>query len=524
MVFGVIWGEMSNSFAASRAQLVFALCLPVAVLLGYLLAEPDFGNIVMVSLMIGILSVPILMYAYHPLLIIAWNSAISPFFLPGQPFLWMLIAFVGCGFAIINRLISPENRVVSAPSVNRPLFILFLVVLLTAYLRGGLGARSLGSSQYGGKGYFYVLASLVGYFALISQRLSKNRAQLMVALFFISGLTAFIPNLVYLAGSKLEFLFWIFPSTYAYEQAFGDWNVTSQFSRVYGLTIGSSCVYCWLFARYGLRGTFDLTKPFRVMLFALATVGTLFCGYRGFMLLLIITVVTQFCTEKLYRPRVLALLAGFGMVLAALTIQFAERMPLVVQRSIAFLPVPVNPAIRANVESSSNWRLQMWGDVLPDVPKYLLLGKGYKIDPGEMEMAMEESRRGYLGRTYAWALVTGAYHNGPLTLLMPFGLVGFLAFAWFAVGSIKYLYKQYKHGAPELQKINTFFFAYFVARLVFYTLIFGNFYSDLFYFTGIMGLSLSLNGPSTPEPAVEPVETMETEKAHEEAFGALAER
>jgi hypothetical protein len=65
--------------------LIFALCLPLAVLLGYLLAEPmDLSSLATIVLVLGVLSVPVLMPWYHPLLILTWNAAISLSFCPAH--------------------------------------------------------------------------------------------------------------------------------------------------------------------------------------------------------------------------------------------------------------------------------------------------------------------------------------------------------------------------------------------------------------------------------------------------------
>ncbi|HEY5914828.1 MAG TPA: hypothetical protein VJA21_29915 [Verrucomicrobiae bacterium] len=507
---------MANSLLAWRAQLVFALCLPLAVLLGYMLADPnDFISVLVITGIIGLLSVPILMHSYHLLLIISWNAAIAPYFLPGQPFLWMLLSFVGFGFAIVNRFTSPEASFVPVPSVTRPVVALLAIVLVTAFLRGGIGFRVFGSGQYGGRGYFYILAAILGYFALISQRIPKNRVHLVVALFFLTGLTSFVPNLAYLAGRRLDFLYYVFPLSYALEQAVGDYSVTAQYTRILGLTYGSVALYCWLLARYGLRGIFNLAKPLRLVLFIAATVGCFYCGFRSFMVLFILVVGVQFFVEKLYQPRVLLVLGLGGALIGAAALPNLDRLPLVVQRSIAFMPLPLSPVISVSATESSRWRLEMWRDVWEDMEnhqyEYLWKGKGYSIDPNELALSLYSSERG-LGTKYAWAMVSGAYHNGPLTVLIPFGVWGAGAFVWFVIASIKYLYRNYRYGDPDLKTINTFLLAYFIARVVYYTGVFGSFFTDLFVFTGIIALSISINGAELPvaeeaeEPATRPVD------------------
>lgn len=497
---------MANSLVGWRAQFVFALCLPVAVLLGYLLADPtELTSVAAVTLIIGILSIPLLMYSYHPLLIITWNAAVVPVFLPGQPYLWMIVAFVGFGFAILNRFTSREAGFIDVPSVTWPLVTLLAVVLVTAYFRGGLGMRMFGSSQFGGRGYFYIMAAVGGFFALISQRVPKHRSAFLAGLFFLSGITALIPNIAYIAGRGFEFLYYLFPVNYAMEQAVEQWStLDTQFSRIAGLTLASTALYGWLLVRHGFRGVFALRKPIRPLLLVLAVLGSIFCGYRGIVLLMFLTFAAQLFAEKLAKARVFLILSLCAIGIFAIALPNASKLPFVVQRSLSFLPLDFSPVVEASARGSSEWRLEMWRDVFRDIPKYLIKGKGYSVDPTELEFA----NYGGVGPNYTWAIISGSYHSGPLTLIIPFGIWGLGAFLWFIMASLKYLYRNYRYGDPDLHSINTFLLAAFIGRLLYYFMIFGNFYTDLFLFTGIVGMSVSINGR---ELAV--VEAIQEEKA-----------
>lgn len=125
-------------------------------------------------------------------------------------------------------------------------------------------------------------------------------------------------------------------------------------------------------------------------------------------------------------------------------------------------------------------------------------------------------------------MLAGDYHNGPLSVLIPFGVWGALAFVWFLVASFRALYLNYHHGDPDLKIINTFLIAYFAARLVFFTAVFGGFYGDLAVFSGIVGLSIALNHgirkPVTVPAIAKAVEQAEPEPAlpPAPAFGRLA--
>jgi len=141
--------------------------------------------------------------------------------------------------------------------------------------------------------------------------------------------------------------------------------------------------------------------------------------------------------------------------------------------------------------------------VIGDIPQYLLLGKGYSIDPKDLYFAQQSiSLRTYA--PYETALVAGDYHNGPLTLVMPFGIWGVLAFTWFVIAALRLLWKNYQYGDPEIKNVNRFLLCAFLAKLTFFTLIFGAFYLDLSYFTGIVALSISMNRGIAKAPALVP--------------------
>jgi O-antigen ligase len=181
------------------------------------------------------------------------------------------------------------------------------------------------------------------------------------------------------------------------------------------------------------------------------------------------------------------------LVAGALAVPFAKYLPVSMQRSLSFLPLDIDAAARLDAKGSLEWRLQMWSILLDEVPRYLWIGKGYAINPTDLYFATESIRRG-MGKDYEGALVSGDYHSGPLSVVIPFGIFGVLAFLWFIIAAIRLLYRNYVFSDERLRNINTFFFAYFVARTIFYFVGFGAFNNDLPAFVGILGLSIAING------------------------------
>jgi len=494
---------MANTLTASRSQVIFGLCVPLAVLVGYFLAQPlESTSLAILVFVVTALLFPLLLRWYHPLLIISWNAAIDPYFLPGRPYLWMLFSVTGLIVALVNRSVDPDKRFMSGGGVPWALLFLALVLAATAATTGGMGARSLGSASYGGKKYFYILAAIAGYFALASRRIPAQRAKLYVSLFFLSAITALASNLAYMGGAKFYFLLDLFPSEFAMVQAVGTEAAYGGIPRIAGSIWASMAIACCLLALYGIRGVLDLRKPWRAALLVAAVVGGLLSGFRSFVVLMGLIVVVEFFLEGLHRTRWLAILLAAGVVGGGAMVTFVDKLPLSAQRALSFLPLDVHPIVRSDADHSTEWRLEMWRILLPEVPKYLLKGKGYALNPTDLYLSQESAARG-LRPTSEVAIVAADYHNGPLSILIPFGIWGAVGFLWFLIAAGRVLYLNHRFGEVSLRNINTTLLALFVGRAIFFFLFFGSVDVDMFVFTGLVGLSVSLNGGVRVAPAVD---------------------
>jgi hypothetical protein len=499
-----------------RAHLIMALCLPLAVLVGYFLAEPlDSGSMAVVVLVMFVLAVPLLMKWHHPLLVLSWNASVAFGFMPGQPFAWMLMAVASLFFAVLNRSVDPEARFTEIPSLTKPIIFLSAVVAITCLVTGGIGLRSLGSVRYGGRNYVYVATAIAGYFALSSRRIPVEKSGLYVAMFFLPGMLSLIPTLAYKLGPSFYFLISFFQAGGVVEQAMEENSIMdSGIVRVNGLGAAGPALYTFVLARYGIRGALDFSKPWRLLLLGIGVLACAASGFRSSLILCGLIFCAVFLYEGLHRTRLLVLFAAIGFVIVATLLPNADKLPMVVQRTISFLPVKVNPIAERSASDSTIWRLQVWKSALPQIPKYLIKGKGFNMDPNELYL-MEMSAQRHVVNPYEAPLVTGDYHSGPLSVIIPLGLFGVVGFVWFLTAGVRYLYHNYRFGNPQLYRINSFLLAFFVAKIVFFVVVFGSLYSDLYTFTGLLGLGVSLNGPPNLVPAAE---ATEPEQSALEAF------
>jgi len=268
-------------------------------------------------------------------------------------------------------------------------------------------------------------------------------------------------------------------------------------TRVTGLTYAAMGIYFAMLARYGLRGVFS-GKPWRLIVVFAAMVVESFSGFRSFVILFSMVFAVLFYLERMHHTRLLPFFVIGGLAGGTLLVAFANQLPFSAQRSLAFLPINIDPAVRLSATSSTGWRVQMWMDVLPEVPKHLILGKGYGFSGREMTMLHDAGNEGGGG-----ARLAGDYHNGPLSVIMPFGLFGVFGFLWFMWAGLRAVYQNYQFGDPAYRRANTFLFAYFLVKIIFFFTVFGSLAGDLYALVGLVGLSISLNG-GVAKPAVVP--------------------
>jgi hypothetical protein len=305
-------------------------------------------------------------------------------------------------------------------------------------------------------------------------------------------LVAFVPRSFY-------FIFLFFPpDAYALSGSEGS-------MRFSGVCWAATAFFYYLLARYGINGIFRASKPWRIVLCILPVALVLFGGFRSALPGLVLIFSIQFFLEGLHRTKLMPILALAAALAAVVCIPMADRMPYTFQRALSFLPVNINPAVRADAEASMQWRLDMWKALLPQVPSHLLLGKGYAISAEDYQLMGRDTAFKSIDAAEQGLAISGDYHSGPLSVILPFGIWGVIAFVWFIAAGWWMMLLNYRHGDPALRTINTTLFALFLAKIFGFIFIFGALSGDIAGFAGYLGLSISLNGGicrPAPNPAV----------------------
>src|SRR5215469_10211226 len=160
-----------------RSLVIYAVVLPLALFLGYLLATPlDYSTLFIVGIIAGVLCIPFALKWHYPAMLLTWNMTAMLFFLPGRPFVWLPFAFLSLLISVIQRTLVRDMRFIHAPSVVLPVLFLTGVILATGLLTGGFGLRAFGSSQIGGKAYYVLFGGVAGFLAMLARRIPAHKA------------------------------------------------------------------------------------------------------------------------------------------------------------------------------------------------------------------------------------------------------------------------------------------------------------------------------------------------------------
>ncbi|MEO7299440.1 MAG: O-antigen ligase family protein [Verrucomicrobiota bacterium] len=498
-----------------------ALLLSVfAIFVGYIVASPvTWTALGVYSLIFFIFSLPLLLRWHHFLVILTWNSNAVIYLLPGTPPLWMAMVGLSLVISLAQYALNSQEKYLFVSELIRPLVFLLILVLLTVLFKGGVGLSIFGGHGSGGKKTVFVIGAILGYFVLTRHTVKTGSAYLYASLFFLGGVSSVIGNFLPLVNPAFYFIFGIFPPEESGFEALGLINTTSDVTRFAGIAFASAAVFSALLMNYGIRGIvdfrwplhllpfsfkggFQINRPWRLIIFLTILVLSLLGGFRLLVLIFALTLGLQLYLEKLYRSRLFLGILLMALLGGAIVLPMARKLPLNMQRALSFLPIDVDPVARGSAQSSTEWRLEMWKRLLPEIPRHLLIGKGYEINTHDLEILTANQSRGQVD-TIEVAILAGDYHNGILSLIIPFGLPGVAGFVWLLWAGFKVLRDNYRYGPPELLRLNRFLLSFFMARAIYFFVFFGSFSSDFFLFTGVLGLSVSINRGVCKKPLKE---------------------
>ena len=378
-----------------------------------------------------------------------------------------LLLMLGFVFLTLIKL-SISSRHSAQPSVTRKACgILLLIVVFTATWRGW-GLKLLESNIWGGMQYVSLIAALLFYIYSTHASVSHIHLKRTLQWFFI---VSFLPAAALLIVRYIPEMTWIRAFIEIGDQTDQQWQA-SEVTR-------------WTFMQYpaiwiGVAGLFLYDRhsritPMVVLTAALSFIMLGLSGHRTVVVLLGLTVLVYMAVRQ--RTARFSQFLKFTAVLVLLTAAlycFDGKLPLTFQRPFAWLPgIGITYEAGASAAVTSQWRIELWRQLLAMVPDYLWVGRGMAFNASEANAAaVLASDR---GTQYIYFAAVHNYHNGPLWLVLDLGVAGFAAGVIFMLGGIVRYGRALRRIAPgeHWQTSYVVFYSLFTGYCIFFFAVIG---------------------------------------------------
>lgn len=457
--FLIVTSVILARFAIAQGNPLIGLLIPGLLLLSQLLARPAV--------------------IFMSLLFINTLKLIIPG-LPTSLTVLVLAQSLMIGWALLDVSIKHQKHLFSyklSTDIWLAVFLLNIVLLMAVR---GAGFARMGGSVYGGAQYLQMIMMILFYFSAVRIRLSeKQMRKLIWFLFFGALIYAALEMLVYYFSGQLG---WI---SQFVSFAFGSLG-SEYFNETEATAVRWHSFRGLAFAMLPIAYTWIRQTSFR---FFMGAVAFILVGLSGFRSILVQVGAMIFLASIYYsksRGRAFFLWMLAGLAVLGFLIVATPYLPLTMQRTVSFLPfLNVDPEVLLRAEGSANWRFDMWRDYcIPNVPKYLLIGRGLAQDISGFAWLS----RGWYG-TSEFFYHMGSYHSGPFDLLLTYGLMGTVSFTLFFLFVVLDGWKTVRVYASHQ---NTFTARYFTFLTLWLTYEFIAFYLIFGGVTGQLFLFLSL--------------------------------
>src|SRR5207249_6676755 len=109
--------SMIEASSLLRTLLIYSLCVPLAVFLGFLVTSPmDYNTMITLGVVLFLLTLPLFLRWHHLWLIASLNLGAVLFFIPGRPYLWLALAYISLLISVVQYILNPRLRFLRAPS------------------------------------------------------------------------------------------------------------------------------------------------------------------------------------------------------------------------------------------------------------------------------------------------------------------------------------------------------------------------------------------------------------------------
>ncbi|MFH0909277.1 MAG: hypothetical protein V1929_10980 [bacterium] len=410
--------------------------------------------------------------------------------LPGLPEnlnAFYMFAFSLCVLMVAQKIIN-KNR--SAwHTAHYWLLGLAFVLLFTASVRG-FGLRILGDSKWGGAQYIQLFIGIGLVFATRDINVSpKLWRRCVVALCLLSTLPSLAQAIYALSGGRFYYQYYFIVPDYGAVGYMRGLQAGSGLTRMQIANVTSSYIFTLALLARSWRKSF-------LFCMALIVASFLLAGISGHRIAVVynLMVAGVFALMRRNTPLFTRLITPYTLVLGVALVVLAlsaQELPLSFQRSLSWIPfIQLSPEATLDASGTISWRFDVWRLMLEEIPKYLLLGKGFAFSASDLPTFFNGQ---HLMNSNDFVMTSRNYHNGMLSLLLDLGAAGFACGVGFSIAALRMQWKNLNSAWHDttLGHFHRVMFACFVAQIVVYFVLAGgatSFVGFFVYFIVMEGL------------------------------------
>ncbi|MDX6767748.1 MAG: hypothetical protein SFU85_13275 [Candidatus Methylacidiphilales bacterium] len=397
-------------------------------------------------------------------------------FLPGRFTVFEFVILAGTAFYLTSYLSFQKRMLRVGPVwIWLPFAILFSIILYHWYM-GGIGMNLLGGETFGARRNLNFIFALLAFSLILTLRkgdmMSLERLPLIYCLSTLVAIvplyiTTFFPS----TSGVIYQLFGMYDAS-AYEQMVSGFSGDEAAKRQGELATFTTALQVLLITRYKITSWWHPGRLWVLLLSVLCLYGTLASGFRG--ALFVYVVVNSVAAFMTLRWKVLPfLLIGLvGMVFLTMGQNRVFNLPVMVQRSLSFLPGEWDDSAMKSALASNAFRESMKTIYLEEFAmRSPWIGTGFQFDPSQFMNrgiqvglnAADESRE---------FITRKDYHIGWISVYDTTGIVGSVAFCLLCLA---FLLKAgvFMFKARQAKPVQIWACAYVIAEVITYFTTFG---------------------------------------------------
>ncbi|MDP3851662.1 MAG: hypothetical protein Q8Q59_14240 [Luteolibacter sp.] len=353
--------------------------------------------------------------------------------IPGQPSSLLLAQALVLAFCALLFLMRRLPYRLAWTELELWIVILTLCVA-QVYLRNPVNVSLFGGDTVGGKGYILYAIALASALLFCSLRVPANELKWVIPLSIFGALgnaaVSIIGNFVPIIG--------LYTGTGGYSQSneagYDAQVVDSEAAtRIGFLGAFGKNLSLWISSYISpLKACF---RPLWLILILVVVVAAGLSGFRNVIALVGVTLLLGIAYRSGFGGVALSIFGGIGGLVLLALLNTIHPLPPNIQRSLTFLPGTWEERYKRDAEGSSEWRFEIWREVLL-TDRWIQnkwLGDGLGFTAAELTAQMnqrEGSRAGLSGFDIHREniLSNGDYHSGPVSTVRIIGYLGLIIF------------------------------------------------------------------------------------------------